>query len=376
MAEKILVTKSFLPPLEEYTEEIKSIFESRWLTNMGEKHEALREGLKKFLKTPDICLFQNGHLALELALQALGLKGEIITTPYTFASTTWAILRSGSVPVFCDIDPDSFCMDPAKVEALITERTVAILPVHVYGNFCDVEALQEIADRHGLKLIYDAAHAFGAEYRGKSAAAYGDLVMFSFHATKVFHTIEGGAVCFRDPALYDRLFRIKNFGIQENETYMVGGNAKMNEFEAAMGLCNLRHMEEILAGRKRVYEQYLSELADVPGLRLPRPQEGVKPNYAYFPVLFDEEAYGENRDASAARMNAEGIYPRKYFYPCTNDFSFLKERDIPGLPAMSGPLDPGDTPIARKASDSVLTLPLYGDLPEETVHRICQIIRK
>ena len=376
--ERILVTRSFLPSLNEYTEELRSIFETHWLTNMGEKHLRLEEALKAYLGTDTICLFQNGHLALELSLEAMGITGEVITTPYTFASTTWAILRAGCVPVFCDIDPETLCMDPAGIEPLITERTSAILPVHVYGRLCDVEAIQKIADRHHLKVIYDAAHAFGTAYKGKGAACFGDLSMFSFHATKVFHTIEGGAVSFRDPALADRLFRIKNFGIQENETYMVGGNAKMNEFEAAMGLCNLRHMDEILSGRKRVKEQYLAELSDVPGLTLPKPQEGVTENYAYFPVLFDPDIYGEDRDSAAGRMNAEGIFPRKYFWPCTNAFSFLKEAAaMPGVPAdIKGRLDPGRTPAAERISSQVLTLPIYPELPEETVSKICRIIKK
>lgn len=322
MAEKILVTRSSLPSLEEYTEELRSVFDSRWLTNMGEKHQALEQRLKEYLQVEQLCLFQNGHLALEMSLEAMGLQGEIITTPFTFASTTWAILRAGCIPVFCDIDPVTYTIDPSKIEALITERTCAILPVHVYGHVCDVDAIQEIADRHRLKVIYDAAHAFGVRCRGKSVAGFGDLSMFSFHATKVFHTIEGGAACFRDPALSDHLFRIKNFGIQENETYGIGGNGKMNEFEAAMGLCNLRHIDEELKKRERAYTRYLERLLDASGLMVSEIQAGVQSNYAYFPVLFDPAVFGEDRDAVCARLNTAGIFPRKYFYPCTNAFAF------------------------------------------------------
>ena len=381
MADKIFVTRSFLPPLEEYTEEIRPIFESRWLTNMGEKHRALEQALKEFLGVDQICLFQNGHLALELAIEAMGLHGEIITTPFTFVSTTWAILRAGCIPVFCDVDPVTGTMDPEKIEPLITERTSAILPVHVYGHLCDVDAIGEIAKRHGLKVLYDAAHAFGVTRDGVSAAAYGDLAMFSFHATKVFHTIEGGAVCFRDPELADRLFRIKNFGIEENETYCVGGNAKMNEFEAAMGLCNLRHLEEQIAMRGRVFRRYVENLSGTPGLALPAEQENVKSNYAYFPVRFSAEKYGETRDEAAARLNAENIFPRKYFYPLTNAFPF--EREIasqPGVPAnpelSAARFDPSATPEAARFSEEVLTLPMYGDLPMEEVDRICSVLRK
>jgi len=364
MGKKILVTRSSLPPLEEYVEEIRDIFESHWLTNMGAKHEALTEELRKFFGVRELTLFQNGHLALEFALQALELSGEVITTPFTFASTTWAIVRSGLTPVFCDIDPETYTLDPAKLESLITERTAAILPVHVYGNLCDTEALAEIAARHKLPLIYDAAHAFGVRKNGVSAAAFGDMSMFSFHATKVFHTIEGGAVCCRDKELSTKLFRLKNFGIEENETYCVGGNGKMNEFEAAMGLLNLRHLPEELAKRQRVYTHYVELLSEVEGIKLPKQQAGVTANYAYFPVVFTD-TYGETRDEAALRLQAKGYYPRKYFYPCTNAFPFL-----------NGRIDPGHTPIAEDISKRVLTLPLYADLELADVEQICRILRR
>ena len=379
MDEKILVTKSFLPPFEEYTEEIRGLWDSHWITNMGTEHEKLEKELRQYLKAENVCLFQNGHLALELSLQALGLKGEIITTPFTFASTTWAILRAGCIPVFCDVLPGTCTMDPDKIESLITERTCAILPVHVYGNLCEVDAIQEIADRHGLKVIYDAAHAFGVFRNGVSSASFGDLSMFSFHATKVFHTIEGGCVCFRDPDLKDRLFRIKNFGIQENETWGVGGNAKMNEFEAAMGVCNLRHLEEQIRKRKAVAERYTERLSGRAGIRFPDQTQGVKRNYAYFPVFFDPEQFGESRDELCARLNRAGIFPRKYFWPCTNDFAFERKiRKQPGIPnaeQLSPDLfDPAKTPVAKQLSEQVLTLPIYGDLDLAVVDRICELI--
>ena len=379
MDEKILVTKSYLPPFEEYTEEIRGLWDSHWITNMGTEHEKLEKELRQYLKAENVCLFQNGHLALELSLQALGLKGEIITTPFTFASTTWAILRAGCIPVFCDVLPGTCTMDPDKIESLITERTCAILPVHVYGNLCEVDAIQEIADRHGLKVIYDAAHAFGVFRNGVSSASFGDLSMFSFHATKVFHTIEGGCVCFRDPDLKDRLFRIKNFGIQENETWGVGGNAKMNEFEAAMGVCNLRYLEEQIRKRKAVAERYTERLSGRAGIRFPDQTQGVKRNYAYFPVFFDPEQFGESRDELCARLNRAGIFPRKYFWPCTNDFAFEREiRKQPGIPnaeQLSPDLfDPAKTPVAKQLSEQVLTLPIYGDLDFAVVDRICDLI--
>lgn len=379
MADRILVTRSSMPPFEEYMEEIRPLWESHWITNMGEKHIALEEALKAYLGTENICLFSNGHLALELLLEAMELKGEIITTPFTFASTTWAILRAGCTPVFCDIDPERFTLDPAKLEALITERTVAILPVHVYGNLCDTEAIGAVAEKHGLKVIYDAAHAFGVRKDGRGAGTFGDAAMFSFHATKVFHTIEGGAVCFQDPSLADRLFRIKNFGIQENETYCVGGNAKMNEFQAAMGLCNLRHLDGEIEKRRQVFELYGELLSGVPGLTVPHVPEGIRPNYAYYPVVFDPEAFGEDRDSVAARLNAEGIFPRKYFSPCTNSFAFLKNiKEQPGVPLAASidpaVFDPSKTPVAERIASRVLTIPIYAGLSADDVRRIAGII--
>lgn len=360
---KILVTRSSMPPFEEYAAEIRSLWDSHWITNMGEKHVRLEEELKRYLGVERICLFSNGHLALELSLQALGLSGEIITTPFTFASTTYAIMRSGCTPVFCDIRPDDYTLDADRLEALITDSTCAILPVHVYGNVCHVEEIERIAAKHGLPVIYDAAHAFGVRYRGRGIASYGDLSMFSFHATKVFNTIEGGAVCYHDSRLDDRLFQIKNFGIQENEVHSIGGNAKMNEFQASMGLCNLRHVGGEIARRKQVADRYRELLSGRKGIRLNGIQSDTETNYAYFPVLFDRDVLGFDRDRVTAELNRNNIFPRKYFYPCTNAF-----------PCVSDRFDPAETPVAAEVSENILTLPIYADLSLEDVGRICSII--
>ena len=364
MPERINVTRSSLPPFEEYCAEIREIWDSHWLTNMGVKHQTLEEALVQYLGCEYLALFTNGHLALENILSAFDLHGEIITTPFTFASTTHAIVRCGCTPVFCDIEPDSYTLDPDKLEALITDRTAAILPVHVYGNLCDVEAIEAIAKRHGLPVIYDAAHSFGVFKDGVSSAKFGDAAMFSFHATKVFHSIEGGAVCCRDAATRQRLCDLKNFGIRGPEDVpFVGGNAKMNEFAAAMGICNLRHLDGEIARRRQVARRYDEHLSGVPGLRLNREQPGVQANYAYYPVVFD--GYKYTRDEVYDRLAAEDIIARKYFYPLTNSFACYAGK--PGF-------DPADTPVAAYMADRVLTLPLYADLSLEDVDRICRII--
>ncbi|MBQ9250195.1 MAG: DegT/DnrJ/EryC1/StrS family aminotransferase [Oscillospiraceae bacterium] len=364
MPERINVTRSSLPPFEEYCAEIREIWDSHWLTNMGVKHQTLEEELSRYLGCEYLALFTNGHLALENILEAFDLHGEIITTPFTFASTTHAIVRCGCTPVFCDIEPDNYTLDPDKLEALITDKTVAILPVHVYGNLCDVDTIGAIAARHGLPVIYDAAHSFGVFKDGVSSANFGDAAMFSFHATKVFHSIEGGAVCCRDGATRQRLCDLKNFGIHGPEDVpFVGGNAKMNEFAAAMGICNLRHLTAEIAKRKLVAERYDAQLSGVPGLKLNRAQPGVQANYAYYPVVFD--GYKYSRDEVYDRLAAEDIIARKYFYPLTNSFACYAGK--PGF-------DPADTPVAAYMADRVLTLPLYADLSLADVDRICKII--
>ncbi len=368
MTEKrILVTRSSMPPLEEYVEEIRPLWESRWLTNMGEKHRRLEAELRERLGVPGVALFTNGHAALECAFEALGLgkdgRTEVITTPYTFASTANALVRKGLTPVFADIRPDDYTLDPASVEALITPRTCAIVPVHVYGTLCDVDAIRRIAEAHGLKVVYDAAHAFGVERDGVSAAAFGDVSMLSFHATKVFNTIEGGALCFRDESLYPVLNRWKNFGIgASGGSECAGGNAKMNEFCAAMGLCNLRHLDGEIARRAKVEERYRARLSGVAGIKLVSPQAGVSPNHAYMPVVFGD-GFGATRDEVSDALDACGIGARKYFYPLVTDFMCYRDA-----------YDSAATPIARDVASRVLTLPMYADLALDDVDRICDIV--
>lgn len=364
--EKILVTRSSMPDYEEYCKEIKELWESRWLTNMGVKHKKLQAELTQYLDVEKIDLLTNGHMALELSMQALGLKGEVITTPFTFASTTHAIVRNGLEPVFCDIDPVDFTIDTDKIEALITDKTCAIVPVHVYGNVCNIEKIQQIAKKYELKVVYDAAHTFGVKYKGRGIASYGDVSCFSFHATKVFNSVEGGAACFHDDDFGLALYRLKNFGIRGPETVDgVGANAKMNEFCAAMGLCNLRHVDNEIAKRKKVVERYRSHLDNVEGIQLNPIQEDVQPNYAYFPVVFDEKVFGASRNEVFEALAENDIVARKYFYPLTNTFEcFHNQYDV------------NLTPVAMHISKRVLTLPLYADLALEDVDRICEIILK
>lgn len=360
---KINVTRSSMPSLEEYIEEIKGIWESRWLTNHGKKLIEFETKLKDYLEVQNIVLYTNGHLALEAAIDYFNFpKGsEIITTPFTFISTTNAIIRCGMTPVFCDINKENYTIDVNKIEELITDKTVAILPVHVYGNVCDVETIDRIAKKYGLKVIYDAAHAFGVKYKGKGIANYGDISMFSFHATKVFHTIEGGALCFNNSQYKEALEEQKDFGISgEEECLHVGGNAKMNEFQAAMGICNLRHISDFIANRKKAVERYLSRLQGVKGIRVFSTNVDICLNYGYFPVIFD--GFKHNRDEVKDKLAKHDIGTRKYFYPLTNEFASTKN------------LYKGETPFAKFVSERVLTLPLYSDLSVEDVDRICDLI--
>lgn len=364
--DKINVTRSSMPAFEEYTEEINDLWESRWLTNMGAKHNKLQDELCEYLSVRNVSLFTNGHLALESAIAALKLTGEVITTPFTFASTTQAIVRNDLTPVFCDINEDDYTIDATKIEALITDKTSAIIPVHVYGNVCNVYEIEKIAKDHGLKVIYDAAHTFGVRVGDRGIASFGDAAMFSFHATKVFNTIEGGCVTYSDDSLTDKLRIQKNFGTADSEHYPeVAGNAKMNEFQAAMGLCNLRHVDDEITKRKRVVERYIARLRGIPGIKPWHEQDNIKHNYAYFPVVFDKEIFGKSRDEVAAELAENNIFARKYFYPITSEFECYK-----------GMFDIQETPIAERISESVLTLPLYADLEIDDVDRICDIILK
>ena len=363
---QILVTRSSMPTFEEYCDEIKDLWNTRWLTNMGAKHKQLQAELEKYLGVPHVTLYTNGHLALENAIGALNLPegGEVITTPFTFASTTHAIVRNGLVPVFCDVNNRDYTMDVIKLERLITDKTVAIVPVHVYGNLCDVETIEMIAKKYGLKVIYDAAHAFGVRYKGVSSACFGDASMFSFHATKVFHTIEGGAVCYKNDSWVQLLNDQKNFGFHgPEEVVYVGGNAKMNEFQAAMGICNLRHLDEEIAKRKIVVERYRQRLSGVEGICLCQPQDGVESNYAYFPAVFD--GYKYTRNEIFEMLKAQEITARKYFFPLTNSFECYRHYPTAGVEK---------TPVAQHLALRVLTLPLYADLALEDVDKICDTI--
>lgn len=361
----INVTRSSMPAFEEYCEEIKELWDTHWLTNMGVKHKQFQAQLEAYLDVPHVILYTNGHLALENVIAAMEFPagGEVITTPYTFVSTTHAIVRNGLVPVFCDINDVDYTMDVTKIEALITDKTVAIVPVHVYGNLCDVDAIQTIADKHGLKVIYDAAHAFGVTRKGINAANFGDASMFSFNATKVFNTIEGGAVTFRED-LVQKMNDLKNFGIRDPERVAyVGGNAKMSEFQAAMGICNLRHVDGEIAKRKVLVEHYRRRLSGVPGIRLCSDQPDVKHNYAYFPVVFDGYKYDRNQVFEILAEN--GITARKYFYPLTNNIECYTNMPTASVEK---------TPVANYIADRVLTLPLYADLALKDVDRICDVI--
>ena len=358
--DKINVTKSSMPSYEEYCEEIKSIWDTTHLTNMGPIHNKLKSQLKEYLKVDNIELFVNGHLALYCTLKALDLKGEIITTPFTFASTTNAIVQAGCTPIYCDVKPD-YTIDENKIESLITDKTSAILGVHVYGNVCNVQAIQKIADKHSLKVIYDGAHVFGVEYEGKGIGAYGDATMFSFHATKVFNTIEGGAVTFKDQSLIKKLNLERNFGIDGETLENFGTNAKMNEFQSAMGICNLRHVDEELNKRKTVYERYVKNLKDVKGLTMLPEQKGLKRNWAYFPILLDEN-FSKSRDQLISILGDNGVNARKYFYPLVSENKAFNS-DLEKL-----------TPKAYKYSRNVLCLPMYADLHLSEVDKICKII--
>lgn len=360
----INVTEPSLPPLDEYMEEIKSIWENKWLTHTGPKHQELELELERYLRVENVELFSNGHSALELALDVLHIKGEVITTPFTFASTTQAIVREGLIPVFCDIDKDTLNIDVGKIEQLITPKTTAILPVHVYGNICDHKAIDKIAKKYNLKVIYDAAHAFGVTENGIGVGNLGDISMFSFHATKVFNTVEGGGLSFSDSSLVKELKALRQFGMYGIEdAEMPGTNAKMTEFHAAMGLCNLRHIEKTIEKRKHISERYRGNLKNIDGISFCPIQESVKSNYAYLPIIIEPEIYGVSRDEVCEELEKNNIKARKYFYPLTSDFTFVKEN-----------FHVHETPVAKDKADKVITLPLYANLEKDDVDRICEII--
>lgn len=362
----IYVTKSSMPSFEEYVSMIKPLWETHRLTNNGEYHKRLEQELMCYLDADNICLMTNGHMAIELTLQALGLKGEVITTPFTFVSTTHAIVRNGLTPVFCDINRYNYTIDADKIEQLITEKTTAILPVHVYGQVCDVDKIENIAKKHHLKVIYDAAHAFGVTYRGKNISQYGDASVLSFHATKVFNTVEGGAVIYHNEDIGKILYGLKNFGIRDEITIdLPGANAKMDELRAIMGICNLRHIDEEIVKRKKVYMKYKDNLSSIEGIGLMLEQKDVEPNYAYFPILINEKKYGNTRDELYEYMRANNIYTRKYFYPLTSDAK-----------CYNSAFNSQNTPIAKYVSDRILCIPIFADLEIKDIDTICGYIKK
>ncbi|MDD3305842.1 MAG: DegT/DnrJ/EryC1/StrS family aminotransferase [Acetobacterium sp.] len=364
MKNLINVTRSSMPDFLEYIEEIKDLWDSHWLTNMGEKHKKFAKGLREYLDVPMVTLLVNGHLALECTLAAFNLQGEVITTPFTFASTTHAIVRNGLKPVFCDINEDDYNIDVKKIESLINEKTCAIVPVHLYGNVCDIEAIDKIARKYDLKVIYDAAHAFAVKINDIGIGNFGDASAFSFHATKVFNTIEGGAVTYNNEELKKTLYFLKNFGITGPETVeFVGGNAKMNEFQAAMGICNLRHIDAEITKRQAVVKRYRENLAGVKGIKLVQSQPAVKTNYAYFPIVFSGKT--NLRDDVFDELERNHIIPRKYFYPLTTDYDCYANH-----------FNSNETPVAKNIANRVITLPLYADLTLNEVDQICSIILK
>lgn len=359
----ITVTSPLLPPLEEFTELLQDIWQRKWLTNNGHYHHELEAALADYLGVPYISLFTNGTLPLITALQALGLnRGEVITTPFSFVATTHSLIWNGLTPVFADVDPVYGNLDPAAVEAAITDKTVAIMPVHVYGNPCETEALQRIADKHGLKIIYDAAHAFGVKQNGHSVLEAGDMSTLSFHATKVYNTVEGGALVCQSAEVKRRIDQLKNFGFTgETEVVAPGINSKMDEIRAAYGLLNLRRVDAAIAARKRVAEAYRAALASVPGIRCLHDIPGVQHNYSYFPIFVDAATYGRTRDELYFHLKEHGILSRRYFYPLIPDFEAYRA----SLSARAAHI-----PTARSLADSVICLPMYEALTEANVEKV------
>lgn len=352
----VYVTKPYLPPKEEFLKRVSAIFERDILTNQGPEVRELEEHMRGLLGVEHFQYVTNGTVALQLALRALDItEGEIITTPFSYVATTSSILWERCTPVFVDIEPDNFTIDPAKIEEAITPRTKAIMPVHVFGYACNVEAIEAIAERHGLKVIYDAAHAFGSRYKGKALSSYGDVSTLSFHATKLFHTIEGGACVVRDQDVSDRLELIKRFGHQGDTHYMLGINAKQDEFNAAMGNANMGHLPEIFAERKRLSDLYDSLL--VGKVRRPAPQEGLEYNHAYYPVVFESET---ELLAAFERLKQIDVFPRRYFYPSLNTLPYLNERF--------------SCPVSEDICSRIACLPLFMGLEKDTVRKICNVL--
>ena len=362
----ITVTSPLLPNLDEFTDSLKEIWGSKWITNNGQFHQKLEAALAEYLKVPYVSLFTNGTLPLLTALQALRITGEVITTPYSFVATTHALWWNGIKPVFVDIDPSTGNIDPQKIEAAITPRTTAILPVHVYGKPCDTEAIQSIADKYGLKVIYDAAHAFGVEVNGESLLNAGDMSTLSFHATKVFNTIEGGAMVMHDEKTKQRIDYLKNFGFA-NEIEVVGPgiNSKMDEIRSAYGLLNLKQVDAAIAARQKVAVAYRKALRNVDGISFWDDMPGVRHNYSYFPIFVDAEKYGMTRDELYMKMKDQGVWSRRYFYPLISEFSTYR-----GLESSR----PENLPNAHMMADTVICLPMHHALREEEINRIIDCI--
>lgn len=364
----ITVTSPLLPDLDEFNELLKDIWNRKWITNNGHYHQELEKALCEYLKVPYISLFTNGTLPLITALQALRITGEVITTPYSFVATTHSLWWNGIKPVFVDIDPATGNIDPDKIEAAITPKTTAIMPVHVYGKPCDVKRIQEIADKYGLKVIYDAAHAFGVEVNGESILKAGDMSTLSFHATKVYNTIEGGALVMHDEQTKKRIDYLKNFGFAgETEVVAPGINSKMDEMRSAYGLLNLRQVDKAIETRHQVAVKYREALRDVPGITFFDDMPGVKHNYSYFPIFVDAEQYGMTRDELYFKMKEHGVLGRRYFYPLISTFSTYR-----GLESATRE----NLPNAYKMADEVICLPMHHALSEEDIERIINEVRR
>ena len=368
MSKTILVTKPALPSLEDFLPHLEKIWESRILTNGGPYHQRLEEALSSYLGVEHLSLFNNGTVALVTAIQALRLSGEVITTPFSFVATSHALWWNGMKPVFADIDPETLNLDPRRIEAAITPQTTAILPVHCYGTPCDIEAIEEIASTYNLKVLYDAAHTFGVRGKeGQCLLSAGDMSILSFHATKVFHTLEGGAIVSPDAKTKQRVDRLKNFGIVDETTVVAPGiNGKMNEVCAAVGLTLLEHVDRLIARRREIDELYRALLSGVDGIRCLTRPEGLRHNYAYFPILVGPE-YPLNRDELYNQLKEMDIHPRRYFYPLISEFSTY--RSLPSA-------HPANLPAARQAAERVLCLPIYPDLTDQDVERVAEIIQR
>jgi dTDP-4-amino-4,6-dideoxygalactose transaminase len=366
--EQITVTQPLLPSLEEFVSYLKDIWDRKWLTNNGHYHQELEKALCEYLKVPYISLFTNGTLPLITALQALRITGEVITTPYSFVATTHSLWWNGIKPVFVDIDPATCNIDPAKIEAAITPRTTAIMPVHVYGYPCDTERIKEIADKYGLKVIYDSAHAFGVEIGGKSILETGDMSTLSFHATKVFNTVEGGALVCHDAETKKRIDYLKNFGFAgETEVIAPGINGKMDEVRAAYGLLNLKQVDDAIEHRQQIANQYRNALKEVKGITFMEDMQDVRHNYSYFPIFVDEEKYGIKRDELYFKLKENNILGRRYFYPLISTFSTYRGLDSARAENL---------PVATKIADSVICLPMYDKLEKSDVNTIINCILK